>query len=123
MIKNILFLSRQQVGIKTKNEKKGWNSHVHARYTHLFHAVHDMDTLCIGFYAIDIHGLILKVDILLIPHHAPMVVQQVAVVEIPTNHWILRQEISHLAMYISDEDEFTDNPHQIVPIEDAFALP
>ena len=34
-----------------------------------------------------------------------------------------RQEISHLAMYISDEDEFADAPHQIIPIEDAFALP
>ena len=34
-----------------------------------------------------------------------------------------RQGISHLAMYISDEDEFTNNPHQIISIEDAFALP
>ena len=34
-----------------------------------------------------------------------------------------RQEFSHLAMYISDEDEFADDPHQIIPIEDAFALP
>ena len=34
-----------------------------------------------------------------------------------------RQDVSHLALYISDEDEFTDDPHQIIPIEDAFALP
>ena len=34
-----------------------------------------------------------------------------------------RQDVSHLAMYISAEDEFADNPHQIIPIEDAFALP
>ena len=33
-----------------------------------------------------------------------------------------RQEISHLAMYISGEDEFSDDPHQIIPIKDAFAL-
>ena len=26
-------------------------------------------------------------------------------------------------MYISDEDEFANDPHQIIPIEDAFALP
>ena len=26
-------------------------------------------------------------------------------------------------MYISDDDEFADDPHQIIPIEDAFALP
>ena len=34
-----------------------------------------------------------------------------------------RQDVSHLAIYISDEDEFADDPHQIIPIEDAFALP
>ena len=33
-----------------------------------------------------------------------------------------RQAVS-LAMYISDCDEFADDPHQIIPIEDAFALP
>ena len=26
-------------------------------------------------------------------------------------------------MYISGDNEFADNPHQIIPIEDAFALP
>ena len=26
-------------------------------------------------------------------------------------------------MYISDDDDFTDEPHQIIPIEDACALP
>ena len=35
----------------------------------------------------------------------------------------LRQEVSYLAMYISDDDEFADDPHQIIPIEDPFALP
>ena len=34
-----------------------------------------------------------------------------------------RQEVSHLAMYISNGDEFADDPHQIFPVEDAFALP
>ena len=34
-----------------------------------------------------------------------------------------RQGVSHLAMYITDEDEFTDDPHQIIPVEDAFAIP
>ena len=34
-----------------------------------------------------------------------------------------RQEVFHLAMYISDDDEFADDPHQIIPIEDTFALP
>ena len=34
-----------------------------------------------------------------------------------------RQELSHLAMYISNGYEFTDNLHQIIPIEDTFALP
>ena len=34
-----------------------------------------------------------------------------------------RQEVSHLAMYICDGNEFADDPHQIIPIEDAFALP
>ena len=26
-------------------------------------------------------------------------------------------------MYISEEDEFADDPHQIIPIKDAFAFP
>ena len=34
-----------------------------------------------------------------------------------------RQGVSYLAMYISDEDKFTDDLNQIIPIEDAFALP
>ena len=34
-----------------------------------------------------------------------------------------RQEVSHLALVISDDDEFTDDPHQIIPSEDAFTLP
>ena len=34
-----------------------------------------------------------------------------------------RQEVSHLALVISDDDEFADDAHQIIPIEDAFTLP
>ena len=34
-----------------------------------------------------------------------------------------RQEVSHLALVISDDDEFTEDPHQIITTEDAFALP
>ena len=34
-----------------------------------------------------------------------------------------RQEVSHLALVISNDDEFTDDPHQIIPTKDAFALP
>ena len=34
-----------------------------------------------------------------------------------------RQEVSHLALIISDDDEFADDPHQIIPTEDTFALP
>ena len=34
-----------------------------------------------------------------------------------------RLEVSHLALVISDDDEFADDPHQIIPTEDAFALP
>ena len=35
----------------------------------------------------------------------------------------LRQEVFHLALVISDDDEFADDPHQIIPTEDAFTLP
>ena len=34
-----------------------------------------------------------------------------------------RQEVSHLALVISNDDEFADDPHQIIPTEDAFTLP
>ena len=34
----------------------------------------------------------------------------------------LRQEVSHLALVISDDNELADDPHQIIPTEDAFAL-
>ena len=34
-----------------------------------------------------------------------------------------REEVSHLAMYISNDDEFADDPHQIMPFGDAFAFP
>ena len=34
-----------------------------------------------------------------------------------------RQGVSHLALVISDDDEFADDPHQIIPTEDVFTLP
>ena len=34
-----------------------------------------------------------------------------------------RKGVSHLVMYISNDDDFADDPHQIIPTEDAFALP
>ena len=34
-----------------------------------------------------------------------------------------RQEVFHLAFTISSDNEFTDDPHQIFPTEDAFTLP
>ena len=34
----------------------------------------------------------------------------------------LRQGVSHLALVI-DDDEFADDPRQIIPTEDAFTLP
>ena len=34
-----------------------------------------------------------------------------------------RQGVSHLAIVISNDHKFTDNPHQIIPTEDAFAVP
>ena len=34
-----------------------------------------------------------------------------------------RQGVSHLAMVIPDDGEFTDDPHKIIPTEDAFILP
>ena len=35
----------------------------------------------------------------------------------------LRQEVSHLALVISDDDEFADDSYQIMPTKDAFTLP
>ena len=35
----------------------------------------------------------------------------------------LRQEVSHLVLIISNDDEFTDDPHHIIPTEDVFTLP
>ena len=32
---------------------------------------------------------------------------------------VVVQGVSHLAMFISDDDEFTDDPHEIIPTEDA----
>ena len=33
------------------------------------------------------------------------------------------KEVSHLAVIISEENEFADEPHQIIPTEEAFTLP
>ena len=35
----------------------------------------------------------------------------------------LKQEVTHLSMVVSDDDEFTDDPHQIIPTEDIFTVP
>ena len=35
----------------------------------------------------------------------------------------LKQVVTHLAMVVSDDDEFTDDPHQIIPTEDIFTVP
>ena len=34
-----------------------------------------------------------------------------------------KQEVTHLTMVVSDDDEFTDDPHQIIPTEDIFIIP
>ena len=34
-----------------------------------------------------------------------------------------RHEVAHLAMVVSDDDEFADDPHQIIPTEDVFTVP
>ena len=34
-----------------------------------------------------------------------------------------KQEVAHLTMVVSDDDEFTDDPHQIIPTEDIFTIP
>ena len=34
-----------------------------------------------------------------------------------------KQEVTHLTMVVSDDDEFTDDPHQIIPTEDIFTIP
>ena len=34
-----------------------------------------------------------------------------------------KQEVAHLAMVVSDDDEFTDDPHQIIPTEEVFTVP
>ena len=35
----------------------------------------------------------------------------------------LKQEVAHLTMVVSDDDEFTDDPHQIIPTKDIFTIP
>ena len=34
-----------------------------------------------------------------------------------------RQKVAHLTMVVSDDDEFDDDPHQVIPIEDVFTVP
>ena len=34
-----------------------------------------------------------------------------------------KQEVAHLTMVVSDDDEFTDDPHQIIPTEEVFTIP
>ena len=34
-----------------------------------------------------------------------------------------KQEVAHLAMVVSDDNEFTDDPHQIIPTEMVFTVP
>ena len=33
-----------------------------------------------------------------------------------------KQEVTHLTMVVSDDDEFTDDPHQIIPTENIFTV-
>ena len=35
----------------------------------------------------------------------------------------LKQEVTHLTVVVSDDDEFADNPHQIIPTMDIFTIP
>ena len=35
----------------------------------------------------------------------------------------LKQDVAHLTVVVSDDDEFTDDPHQIIPTEDMFTIP
>ena len=34
-----------------------------------------------------------------------------------------KQEVAHLTMVVSDDNEFTDDPHQIIPTEEVFNIP
>ena len=34
-----------------------------------------------------------------------------------------KQEVAHLTMVVSDNDDFTNDPHQIIPMEEVFAVP
>ena len=34
-----------------------------------------------------------------------------------------KQEVAHPTMVVSDDDEFTDDPHQIIPTEDVLPVP
>ena len=35
----------------------------------------------------------------------------------------MKQEVTHLTMEVSDDDEFADDPYQIIPTEDIFTVP
>ena len=34
-----------------------------------------------------------------------------------------KQEVAHLTMVVSDDDDFTNDPHHIIPMEEVFAVP
>ena len=34
-----------------------------------------------------------------------------------------KQEVTHLTMVVLDDDEFADDPHQVIPTEDIFTVP
>ena len=34
-----------------------------------------------------------------------------------------KQEVTHLTVVVSDDDEFTDGPHKIIPTEEVFTIP
>ena len=34
-----------------------------------------------------------------------------------------KQGVAHLTMVVSDDDEFTDDPHQIIPTQEVFTIP
>ena len=34
-----------------------------------------------------------------------------------------KQKVVHLTMVVSDDDDFADDPHQIIPTEEVFTVP
>ena len=51
---------------------------------------------------------VIEVDLRTIQHHLPN--EQ-------------KQEVTHLTTVVSDDDEFADDPHQVLPTEDVFTVP